>query len=415
MLAHMSACVVLATHADILQAVQPQPKSCTRLRLRLEELGHVLRRGLGSPHVRHVTPKLQTKSGQLGTRHHASPCSSTMGGAASSYSKPREVASKHFASFASALPSLSGRVVAITGCTSGTGLVTARTCARLGAHVLLLNRPSARAQAAHALVAEDAPGGVTSIDCDLQIFDSVRAAAAAVAQAAGEQGGLDVLCCNAGVMALADVPTTDGYDVQMQTNHLSHFLLAKELMPALEKAAAARGEARVVNHSSGARKMPGALASKYLGRNGGQLGGDGASMLFGGARWARYHQTKLANACFTLALADKLSARGSPVKALCAAPGLASTNLQVTTAASGGMAETWIMRYAQSAEDGTMPLLSAMLLPQAKNGGFYEPEGMTAMAGKAVSKDLRRERYCDARALQLIWAESEKACGQWQL
>ena len=109
-----------------------------------------------------------------------------MGGAA--YSKPRDVASRHFGSFASALPSLSGRVVAITGCTSGTGLVAARTCARLGAHVLLLNRPSARAQAAHALVAQDAPGGVTSIDCDLQSFDSVRAAAAAVAQAASERG-----------------------------------------------------------------------------------------------------------------------------------------------------------------------------------------------------------------------------------
>lgn len=202
----------------------------------------------------------------------------------------------------------------------------------------------------------------------------------------------------------------------MQTNHLSHFLLARELMPLLEKAAAARGEARVVNHSSGARKLPpGELSAQYLGRNGGKLGGDSASMLFGGARWARYHQTKLANACFTLALADKLGARGSKVKALCAAPGLAATNLQVTTAAAGGMAETWIMRFAQSAEDGTMPLLAAMLWPEAKNGGFYEPGGVTAMAGKPVPKDLRAERYCDARALQLVWEESEKACGAWLL
>jgi NAD(P)-dependent dehydrogenase (short-subunit alcohol dehydrogenase family) len=54
-------------------------------------------------------------------------------------------------------------------------------------------------------------------------------------------------------MALADVATTDGYDVQMQTNHLSHFLLLKEVFPLLEKAAAARGEARVVHHSSLAR------------------------------------------------------------------------------------------------------------------------------------------------------------------
>ena len=58
--------------------------------------------------------------------------------------------------------------------------------------------------------------------------------------------GLNVLCNNAGVMALGDKATTDGYDLQMQTNHLSHFLLTKELWPLLEKKGA---DARVVNHS----------------------------------------------------------------------------------------------------------------------------------------------------------------------
>ena len=82
-----------------------------------------------------------------------------------------------------------------------------------------------------------------------------------------------------------------GYDTQMQTNHLSHFLLTKELLPLLNKAANSRGEARVVNHSSGARSFPSTpLHAKYLGKNGGNLGGNGNSMLFGGARWQRYHQ-----------------------------------------------------------------------------------------------------------------------------
>jgi NAD(P)-dependent dehydrogenase (short-subunit alcohol dehydrogenase family) len=160
-----------------------------------------------------------------------------MGGA---YSQPRDVKSRLFPAFATALPSQAGRVVAVTGSTSGTGFVAARTCAKLGAHVLLLNRPSARSEAALKAIAEDAPGGVFAIDCDLQSFASVRAAAVAVKAAVGEQG-LDVLCCNAGVMALRDAATADGHDVQMQTNHLSHFLLAKELQPLLEKAAALRG------------------------------------------------------------------------------------------------------------------------------------------------------------------------------
>jgi hypothetical protein len=54
------------------------------------------------------------------------------------------------------------------------------------------------------------------------------------------------------------------------------------------------GEARIVNHSSGARKgfvfgcSP--LEAKYLGKNSGNLGGDGNSIMFNGGRWERYHQ-----------------------------------------------------------------------------------------------------------------------------
>ena len=107
------------------------------------------------------------------------------------------------------------------------------------------------------------------------------------------------------------------------------------------KAANERGEARVVNHSSGARNAPSkALDAKYMGKNGGNLGGNGSSMFFGGARWqrlqeaseglsgGRYHQTKLANAVFTVAMDERLRKANSKVKSLCAAPGLASTNLQ---------------------------------------------------------------------------------------
>merc|ERR1719454_2525223 len=97
-------------------------------------------------------------------------------------------------------------------------------------------------------------------------FAAVKETAQKLKEELGDSG-LDVLCNNAGIMATKDEATVDGCDTQMQTNHLSHFLLTAELWPLLEKAAELRGEARVVNHSSMARKGK-PLEAQYLGKNG---------------------------------------------------------------------------------------------------------------------------------------------------
>jgi NAD(P)-dependent dehydrogenase (short-subunit alcohol dehydrogenase family) len=330
-----------------------------------------------------------------------------MGG---SYSKPAAIQSRWFPEFSAALPSLAGKSFVVTGCTTGTGFVCAKTVAQKGGNVFMLNRPSERADAAAAAVKESAAKGVevTQVACDLTSFESVKAAAAVVRGQLGD-AALDVLCCNAGVMALADQATNDGYDVQLQTNHLSHFLLAKELFPLLERAV----DPRIVMHSSVARKFPSSpLEARYLGKNGGNLGGNGSSMLFGGARWQRYHMSKLANAVFTHALADKLRTKGSKVKALCAAPGLSATNLQVTTSSDGGMSGAGLMMgLAQSAEDGTMPLLHCCAGKGVVSGELWEPPGIK---GKPVRKEL--EPICtNAAACKMLWEESEKACGVWEL
>ena len=162
------------------------------------------------------------------------------------YTEPPKIASKWFSTFVEPLPDQQGKVIAITGATTGTGFVCALECAKKGAHVVLLNRPSERATDAEQKIKEMAPQAtVETIPCDLTSLDSVRAAAAALKKKFGggvlsTGKGLDVLCCNAGVMALKDQATSDGYDVQMQTNHLAHFLLAKETFGLLEVAAKAR-------------------------------------------------------------------------------------------------------------------------------------------------------------------------------
>ena len=325
------------------------------------------------------------------------------------------IPSVHFPTFKAKLPAMANKTVAITGTTTGTGSVAARVVAELGAKVVLLNRASGRSDNSFAeLVASFPDADLHQVECDLQSFASVQTAAEKVTSLCPE--GVHVLCNNAGVMALKDVATGDGFDVQMQTNHLSHFLLTRELMPLLEKAASASGDARIVNHSSAARKVPKrTLVPKYLEKKGGQLGGDGASMFFAGARWVRYNQTKLANCAFTAALHNKLQKRGSKVRALVTHPGLANTNLQASTAKDGGMGQWFtgkFMRMSQSMEDGAMGILSCMCLTDAKSGQFYGP-GSSSFAMKGEAKAFSLESFYDNDATrELLWKKSCEAIGK---
>lgn len=285
-----------------------------------------------------------------------------------------------------------------------------------GARVVLLNRPSERATAAEKKIQELVPdANVSTIDCDLSSFASTRKAAEKLKSEFAETG-IDCLCCNAAVMAAKDKATEDGYDIQMQTNHLSHFLLTKECWPLLEKAAARTGEARVVHHSSGARNLGGVLERKYLGKNGGNLGGDGNSMFFVGARWKRYAQSKNANAVFTMALRDKINAKGLKIKALCANPGLAASELQATTDKDGGMGSgVWFMKYGQSSEDGAMSLINCCCMPNMKNGDCLEPkQGATGLPTNFYP-DKEWMGCATPASRQLLWEESEKAVGKFDI
>lgn len=304
---------------------------------------------------------------------------------------------------------MTGKVVAITGTTSGTGFFCAREVAKKGARVILLNRKSERSEKAVKQLQEEVPTGTFDpIDCDLQNFESVNNAVHAIKS---KYNVLDVLVNNAGVMALKDQGTKDGYDVQMQTNVLSHFLITKELFPLLLKS----NGARIVNHSSMAR-LGGPLEMKYFEKNGGNLGGDQADKAngFRGPRWDRYHQTKLANAVFTYALKNKLQEAGvSNVIPLLAHPGLARTQLQVTTAEDGGMdKDSEFMKQAQSAEDGATGIIRASMDPAAKAGDFYGPTaGWTGFPDLLPPEDM----LSDPSNIQVFWEGCEKAVGAFEI
>ena len=333
------------------------------------------------------------------------------------YKKP-DLKSLHYDNEIKNIPSLVGKTIAITGTTSGTGFVAAKTVAEKGAQVLLLNRKTDRSKISYDLLKSScSKENLIDIECDLQSFDSVKKAARKITDLCKD--GLDVLCNNAGVMALKDQATVDGFDIQMQTNHLSHFLLTKELMPKIKQASEKKGEARIVNHSSIARFGAKKLERKYFEKRGGSLGGNGSNMflstLIPQGRWARYSQSKLANAAFTACLHEKFQAENLSIKSLVAHPGLAITELQNTTVKDGGMG-AWMtgqfMKGGQSMEDGAIGIIKCIADIDAMSGDFYGPgSGKMAMKGEVIKFALEK-LYDNRNTRNLLWNKSCEAIDQ---
>jgi len=134
---------------------------------------------------------------------------------------------------------------------------------------------------------------------------------------------------------------------------------------------------------------------------------------------SRYNQSKLANAAFAYAFHERLGAADSPVKSLVAGPGLAVTNLRITTSTGGAgpPAEAFdqLMAGAQSAEDGAVPLLVCMVSPDAQSGDFFGPSIAGALGPYATgpAKKHEPEPFCTGpENTQLLWTASEEAIGE---
>jgi len=316
---------------------------------------------------------------------------------------------RFFPEFKQRLPDVTGKVFVITGTTSGTGFVAARTVAELGGEAVLLNRSSQRVDTMLRSLKGAVPDGrFVAIECDLQNFEKVRKAANEIK---GRYEAIHCLANNAGIMATPDEATVDGYDTQMQTNHLSHFLLTAEFLDLLEVEAETNGDARIVNHSSfGRLHTPNdRLEEKYFGKNGGNLGGNDIGMMKGGCFY-RYFQTKLANSVFTYGLAEKLEAGNSKVRSICAHPGSSDTNL-LDQMELGFFMRLMTKAMApfmmQTAEDGAMGLITGMMAPDAQSGVLYGPKD-NGTKGRAVP--VPAEPFeTDSESIDMLWRTSEEA------
>jgi len=139
---------------------------------------------------------------------------------------------------------LDGKIVAITGCNTGIGRFTALDMSRRGAKVVMLCRNVEAAELVAEQIRKETEGEVIVHRCDLASLKSVRECAE---QLSNSLEKIDILINNAGVMVCPLTRTEDGFEMQIGTNHLGHFLLTNLVMPLVKKAAPG---ARIVNVSS---------------------------------------------------------------------------------------------------------------------------------------------------------------------
>jgi NAD(P)-dependent dehydrogenase (short-subunit alcohol dehydrogenase family) len=295
------------------------------------------------------------------------------------------------------IPELEGRIAIVTGANSGLGFETALALAEHGAHVVLACRDLAKAAATESMIlAAHRQASIESLALDLSHLASVRAFAEKFLASHRE---LHILCNNAGVMAIPLRRTTDGFEMQLGTNHLGHFALTGLLIERLLETPGAR----VVTTSSTAHKI-------------GRINFDDLQSRQRYNRVRAYGQSKLANLLFAYELQRRLEARGANTISLACHPGYASTNLQLVGPRMDGSslmerASTWVNRvFAQSATMGATPTLYAATSPDARGGDYIGPSDWFELSGHP-KKVTSTSRSHDADAARRLWEVSEQATG----
>jgi len=268
----------------------------------------------------------------------------------------------------------------ITGATSGIGRATAAAVAVRGARVVLAVRDTARGQTvADSLAPASQPHVVRELN--LASLASVRRFAAETAEP------IDVLVNNAGVSSSTLQYTTDGFELQIGTNHVGHFVLTTLLLPQVTS--------RIVTLASQAERMARLdlddLSWQRRPYDGGQA----------------YADSKLANLLFTLELNRRLRDAASPVRAMAAHPGLVATAMYDRPAGQKpGIWDRLMPIIGQSPDAGALPVLHAATA-ELPSGTFTGPRHLFHMRGGAEVIN-RSARARDADLAARLWTTTEK-------
>lgn len=278
---------------------------------------------------------------------------------------------------------MSGKVVLVTGATSGIGLVTARELARMGATMVLVGHDTARARdAVAAIQRHTANPRVESLLADLSSQEQVRRLAS---EFKDRYDRLDVLINNAGAVFYHRETSVDGLEMTLALNHFAPFLLTSLLLDRL----AATPLSRVVTVSSMAHR--------------------GQTIPFDDLQHERgpyrafqvYGQTKLANILFTNELARRLA--GTAVTANALHPGFVATNFGLAPGGLLGLGMRVARLVATSPERGAQTSIYLASSPDVQGvTGRYFVKCRPARSSRASY---------DIAAARRLWEASERLTG----
>jgi NAD(P)-dependent dehydrogenase (short-subunit alcohol dehydrogenase family) len=284
---------------------------------------------------------------------------------------------------------LEGKIIVVTGATSGIGRATATVLAARGACVIGVGRSAQRCEETRQAVRTGHPEADLSFClADLSAQRQVRSLAAEIRERIAAAGAdrLDVLINNAGTVSSWYAATEDGYELQFAVNHLAPFLLTHELLPLLRNAPAAR----VMTVGSGSHYRTRMHWSDVMYRHAYDC-------------LKAYKQSKLANVLF-MAEFNRRMGRETQIRGYVADPGLVNT--QIGLKSTGGLVR-WIWerrrRHGVSPERGaeTVIFLAADPTVQESQALYWR-----ACRPKAPS---RYAQHPDPAAR--LWALSERLCG----
>jgi NAD(P)-dependent dehydrogenase (short-subunit alcohol dehydrogenase family) len=276
---------------------------------------------------------------------------------------------------------LSGKRIIVTGAASGIGVETARALAGTGAHVTL----AVRNMDVGRQVAADISASTGNQNLHVAPLELTDRASIAAFVAAWD-GPLHVLVNNAGVMALPEQRTPEGWEMQFATNHLGHFALAIGLHGAL----AAAGAARIVSVSSSAHMRS-------------PLVFDDIQFVFRHYEpILAYAQSKTANVLFAVGATARWAGDGITANAVM--PGAIATNLQRHTGgirAAPELQKTPAQGAATSVLLATSPLLEGV-------GGRYFADCNEAFPVRQHTADMRAVApyALDPANAERLWDES---------